>query len=395
MKKNQPKFKLIETEEDLKDFYKENKKVSWFAFDTEFIGEKYFRHKLCLITVSSENGNYLIDTIKLNKINLFIKLINNKNITKITHSGENDYRNLVKDYGAKPKNIFDTQLSAGFLGYGYPISLQKLIESELKVKLAKLHSASDWERRPLSNDQVEYALNDVIHLGEISNLLQEKLEDLNRLDWVIEENKRFEKLSFYNVDLIDKILNSSFAFSLSQKEKVFLMRLYQWREKEAERRNCPEKKVLSPDTVKAIVQIISSGQKNFENDRRIPNPSIHKNWPVFSDLFKRSISKKEQALLALLPAKPVENSRRDILMDMLHLIIKYKAVEKKIAPELLISRKEISRMKTEKDYFPEFLNKGWRKDLLGTDLVRWLKRRDTLKIIHEKNKVILSMKGLK
>jgi ribonuclease D len=395
MKKQKEKYKLIEKEIELNDFYQENKNVDWIAFDTEFIGEKYFRHKLCLIAVTSKHGNYLIDTIKIENIKPFIKLIEDKKIIKVTHAGENDYRTLVNDYKAKPKNIFDTQLSSGFLGYGYPISLQKLIENELKIKVPKTLSASDWEKRPLSPAQLEYALNDVIHLGELEHNLKTKLEKLNRLEWVIQENKRFEQVSFYNVDFFDKVLNNNFAFSLPPKEKIFLLRLYQWREKEAERRNIPEKRILSPDTVKAIVQIIASGQQTLENDRRIPNPAIHKHWQVFSELFKKEMTEVELNHLSGLTDKPSENSSRDILIDMLHLIIKFKAVEQKIAPELLISRKDISRMKTDKDFFPAYLNKGWRRDLLGSDIVRWLKRRDGLKILHEKNKVILSMKGLK
>ena len=127
-------FTLVETEGQLTRFYTDNAHVGWLAFDTEFIPEKYYKYRLCVVSVSTGRGNYIIDVLKVKTIAPLIKLIEEPLILKITHAGENDYRLLVNDYGARPVNIFDTQLSYGFLQYDYPMGLQSLSELAAQKK---------------------------------------------------------------------------------------------------------------------------------------------------------------------------------------------------------------------------------------------------------------------
>ena len=104
--------------------------MKWLAFDTEFIGEKRYYTLLCLIQVKCETGTYLLDSLKIPDLTPFLRLIEDERITKITHAGDNDYRLLNILYGTIPKNIFDTQIAAGFIGYRYPMSFGKLVEAE-------------------------------------------------------------------------------------------------------------------------------------------------------------------------------------------------------------------------------------------------------------------------
>ena len=122
---------------ELDKFYEENKNVEWIGFDTEFIGEKRFHTLLCVVQLSTPIGFYIIDALRINDFSSITKLIEDPNILKLTHAGDNDYRLFYKRFNIIPKNTFDTQIAAGFVGYKYPTSFQKLVDKELKVHVPK------------------------------------------------------------------------------------------------------------------------------------------------------------------------------------------------------------------------------------------------------------------
>ena len=158
-------YTLIETKEGVQAFLDENQNIEWMGFDTEFIGEKRFHTLLCLVQLATENGYYLLDTIKLKTYPGILDLFTDPKILKLTHAGENDYRIFYNQFGIIPVNVFDTQLAAGFVGYKYPTSFQKLVEKELGVFVPKGYTVSDWEERPFSPKQISYALNlSLIHI---------------------------------------------------------------------------------------------------------------------------------------------------------------------------------------------------------------------------------------
>lgn len=157
------------------------------CFDTEFVGEKRFETLLCLIQVVTSEGVYIIDPLVINDISPFLTLLERQDILKITHAGENDYRVFYNSYGILPKNAFDTQIAARFIGYSYPISFVKLVERELGMVLDKTYTVADWESRPLNEDQILYALNDVIPLPKLWQQMDKKVKELERTDWLKEE----------------------------------------------------------------------------------------------------------------------------------------------------------------------------------------------------------------
>ncbi len=393
MNKVDKDYFLIENQEQLKTFYKDNKEIEWLAFDTEFISEKYYNHRLCLISVLTINGKYIIDVLKLPKINLFNKLLEDQKIIKITHAGENDYQILIQDYKIKPKNLYDTQISASFLGYNYPTSLQKLLNKELDLIIDKKLTVSDWEQRPLSSEQLEYSLNDILHLRNLMLIQKTKLDEMKRFNWVIEECSRMENYDFYFSDPVAKIFDNKYSYSLGSKEKIFLYRLHQWRTKEAKKKDFPERKILTNEIIKVVVNLISSGRTALENDRRISSNILYKYWSVFKEIYERKITPKEKLLLFKYKIEPIDDSHQGIMIDILYLAIKYKAIKNDIAQEIVMPKKEVNLMKVDKNYFPIILNKSWRKDLLGKDLLKFVNQREKLKFEIKTNKFILNLEN--
>ncbi len=377
---NNRQYILIEQEGALEQFAAENDQISWMGFDTEFVGEKRYTTLLCLIQVATENGFYLLDSLKLKQLDPFLRLLEKPKLTKITHAGANDYRLLNSQFGVLPKNLFDVQIAAGFVGYKYPISFQKIVEKEVGVRLRKGYTVSDWESRPINNRQVKYALDDVLFLHDIWQSLSKKLREMNRLEWVYEECKIFEKEAFYITDPHREALSTHLISNLSPKEQVFLIRLYEWRRSEAERKNYSKEMVLQNKLVAPIVRHIGSGRGALKNHRRIPDHVIRNYWDTFNQLFERPITVPERKVLARIPVKERENQQQDTIMELLNLLLRYKCQQSKMSPDLVINRSEFKKMKADLDYFDVQLEKGWRKEFLGAKMINWLKNRDRLEI---------------
>jgi ribonuclease D len=385
-------YTIIETFEGLEAFYEENKSVEWLGFDTEFVGEKRYHTLLCLIQISTINGYFLIDPIKLKDVSLFLKLLEDPNIIKITHAGENDYRLIKKNYDVLPRNIFDIQVAAGFVGYKYPISFGKIVEKEAKVFLSKGYTVSDWESRPFNQKQLKYALDDVVYLKQIYDRLRAKLETLDRLEWVEEEFKKMETAEYYYIDPLREAFQNSLILGLSSKEQVFLIRIYEWRRSEAERKDYSKEMVLPAKYIGAIVRNVKSGKGSLLNHRRIPNKIIENNWDKFLEIYNRPITEEELALLENIPPPTNDYTQEDTLIEMLSLIIRYICDEKKIAPDLVIPRSGFKKMKGDSTFFDESYASGWRKKLLGETMINWLRNRGNLYLILEDDRFTLRFK---
>lgn len=372
-KRTTPKYTMIETMEALQDFCDQNRDVDYLSFDTEFIGEKRYYPKLCLIQAATVHGNYLIDPIKLKDIRLFLELISSPNILKITHSGENDYRILYNQFGVTPKNTFDTQIAAGFAGYSYPVSFQRLINGELKFHVDKGFSVSDWESRPINTRQLQYALNDVIYLKDLYDSLKEKLSG-ERFEWAGEEMQKREDPTFYFVSPLKEIANNSLIYKLRKtQDKIFLLRILRWRDNQARQKDASKNMILDGKMLNEIAKNMGSGRAALRNHRRIPSHILRKYEDALFEMYEETPTKEELELLKALPKSSKDNPEKDIFLDVLYLYIKYKAVEFDVAPSLLISKRELQPIKTDNSFFPEVLKGGWRKKLLGETCLNWIR----------------------
>jgi ribonuclease D len=370
----------INTQEALSDFYEKNKNVSWIGFDTEFVGERTYVPVLCLVQVASEHGNYLIDVLALDQVDLFLKLIIDPKILKITHAGENDYRLLFQQYNVLPIHVFDTQIAAGFIGYNYPVSFQNLLQGELKVRLDKGSAVSDWVSRPISKKQLQYALNDVIYLERLWKKMSGKLHARKRETWVDEEFEKLQSEKSYSVDKNKEFLANSMLGKINLTEKLFLLRLYRWRIETAATKNQPKERILQKKYISHIVKAVKGGKNELLQNRLIPEHIVHKHHKVFTELYTLPITKEEQSVLDSISKNVPVKPRIDAVMDILYLGIKIICSEQKVAPELVVNRANFKRMKWDLDYFDESLNSNWRKELLGNIVINSIQNRTKLKV---------------
>ncbi len=384
-------YTLIETSEDLQNFYEINKNVEWLALDTEFIGERRFETLLCLIQVATPNGYYLIDPIKISELTPFLALLEDEKILKLTHAGENDYRLLNLYWGTIPKNLFDTQIASGFVGHGYPTSYGKLVEKELGVAIDKGYAATDWEARPLKKKQLEYALSDVIYLYDLYQKLRNNLLKNNRLTWVESEMEKWESPKYYERDPNREALMNTLMQSIKPHKQVFLLRLYEWRRNEAQRQNYSKEMVLPAKYIALILRGIDSGKQALLDSRIIPNRLIEQHWSVFQSLSQAKITEEEAEILKKLPPLSKEDPKKDISMELLHVLVKFKCLESGIAPSLVLNKSDLTYATPGEDLF-RLSSLDWRREFLGDAMLKWLNDRGELAVIMDSNKVFVTMK---
>lgn len=375
-----PAYTLIDNEEELIKFEKSASESPWIGFDTEFIGERRFYTLLCLIQISTPEGYYIIDAIKIKDLSPVLRLLQNPDIVKITHAGENDYRLFYQQFKIVPLNVFDTQIAAGFIGYRYPLSYAKLVGNELKGKISKGFTVSDWEKRPMTQKQIKYALDDVIPLEGLYNKIKDKLVELNRLEWMEEEMKKYQNPDLFKFNPYKEAYSNSLINGLKHKEKLFLLRIYKWRVDLARERDHSKEMVMPSKYISFVLKNIKSGKAALMGHRRLPPDVVKKHWNTFDQLYQKDITPEEEQIMSSLPPTPVIKNREDATIDLLFDLLKFHCQKLKLSPALVLAGINIKRMKMDPSFFDENLAKGWRAKALGTGLLNWFQNQEQLDI---------------
>jgi ribonuclease D len=387
------KYTLIETNEDLRKIIEEQANSRWVSFDTEFIGERRFHIQLCLIQLAFESGTFIVDPLKVKDLQPLLELIQNPDITKITHAGENDYRILYNHYGITPKNVVDTQVAAAFVGYRYPVSYRKLGENELNLRLDKGFTVAKWDQRPLPEKALIYGAKDVEYLIRLWQSLKSKLEKLNRVEWVMDECKFLEDPEYYVVDPDRETIESSIIKNITPKEQIFLLRLNRWRRDLAEKKNYSKDMILPNKYISQLVKTVSGGMDALNNHRRLHNNLVDEYGELFVSFYIEPAQEEELKKLAEIPEENQEDPKHELLTDMLDLIIKYRCLDEQIAHEIVMPRYVLKRLKADAEFFEPIISNGWRKEFLGDDLVNWLQNRMHLDLFLSEGKIELKMHG--
>lgn len=383
----------IDTDQKLLNFASENEAVKWMAFDTEFVGEKRYYPLLCLIQIVTDNGAYVIDPLSVKKIQPFLEFLENPNIVKITHAGDNDYRLLNNLYGTLPQNVFDTQVASAFLTTTYPISFQKLVDKELHIKIPKGFAVTDWESRPLNPKHLNYALNDVLYLPDLWRIMRERLDEVNRLSWLRDELSKFERQEYYDINPLKEALQSNMISNLSTREQIFLIRLLAWRRSEAERRNISREMMLPSKSIGMIVKNIKEGKVALKHNRMISDKVMETHWETFNELFQARQTDEEREILERIPKIEEETPNQILSFDFLHLLIRSRCLEQNIAHSLVLPKSSLRDMVDNENFEQGIFAKSWRRELLGPTILQWIRDHRPMHFNVEDDKCTVTMEG--
>ena len=262
------------------------------AFDSEFERVNTFYPKPALFQLKIGDKYYLIDMKEISNHSVFTTLLDNI----ILHSGSEDLEILYNLNQQLPNKIFDTQIAASLCGHGLHFSYQNIVQELLGVELSKAHSRSDWMKRPLSDEQLEYAIDDVVYLPELKDILQQQLEQQSRVKWydlLVQQHKDSIIGSNHVNKTFVKIAQSK-RFDIKQQQ--LLMSLLQWREKTAIKRDKPRTWILKNDEIVGIIYKRPESTKQLIDDVGVYPGFAKHNIDVIVELYKTAGDIDEDSL---------------------------------------------------------------------------------------------------
>ncbi len=374
------KIQIITKTKDLAAFCEKAKSKDFLCVDTEFMRESTFYSILCLIQVSTDDDEAIIDPLA-DGIDLapLGDLLYDPKIIKVMHAARQDLEIFYHHYGKVPAPVFDSQIAAMALGYGDSVSYQALVRGRLERDLDKGARFTDWSKRPLSPKQLTYAMGDVTHLRDFYPGMVEELNERGRAAWVDEEMQPQMQASLYENNP-DK---SWERLKIRRPKKAYLAVLKAaaaWRERKAIARNIPRRRVLKDDALYDIAQNKPRNLKALASLRGVPNG------------FERSESAKvliENINYALdnvetygPPVPKVQHMPPNTgpTIEMLRTLLRLRTEYEDLAPRLVASAKEIEQIAAFGENAKVPALKGWRREVFGEDALKMIRGEIALKL---------------
>ncbi len=346
------------------------------AIDTEFMREKTYYAKLCLLQLATDDEVALVDPFADVDLTVLAELFEDEHITKLVHAGNQDLEILLRAVGVLPNPIFDTQMAAALIGYPQQIGYGALVQSLCGVSLKKGDSFTDWSQRPLAASQLEYAADDVIYLPAMYRKLKERLEELDRLAWLEDDFAELSSPEFYFDDPRERFRRLKRANTLSRIQLACAREVAEWRENEARRHDIPRKWVLTDEQV-------------VEACKREPR-SIDELFMV-RGIRERLAIREARALLAAIdrglktPADKLpmldyggrNEPNVDVQLDLMNALVRLRAKQNDIAPQVLANHNDLTQLARGHTDGLGVLS-GWRRQMIGDELLMLLQGKISL-----------------
>lgn len=359
-----------------------------FALDLEFIPERTYEAELCLVQVATDDGACIIDPQALPDLMPLWERIASPDILKVLHAADQDLELAFNASGLIPQNIMDTQIMAGFLGFGYPVGYGKLLQQTVGITISKTESYTDWTIRPLTKSQIEYALDDVAHLLPIYDRLVEKLESLGRRSWVQEECQRYCETRWYEKDRTNDFFRLKGANTLNRRSLAVLRELTDWRRGEAARTNRPLRSILQDGILLEFARHPPKQMSDLQRIRGFRNDQARQYGNGLLQAIQSGMEVADEDLPKW-PSAKIPTKREILTADVLYTVLRVLCFELDIAPELVATRNVLEalvRRHSDEEVAESRLPilKGWRYEIAGSKLVDLLNGADvTMKFQEE------------
>src|SRR6476660_5923115 len=367
------------------------------ALDTEFVGEDTFIPRLELIQVANATTAAVIDFPAVQaggSLDAFWELIGDTTIEKIVHAGRQDLDLFALHAGQIPKPFFDTQIAAAMVGYGAQVAYASLVQRLHGTKLAKAHTFTNWSARPLSADQIAYALEDVEFLLSIHTHLQDRLKTLGRLEWASEEFARLEAVvGEKGREPQERYQRIRGWDTLKPKWAAVLRELAAWREVEARRRNVPRGRVMRDEVLLQLARHPPATVAELRGLRGLHGGEIDRNAEQLIATIKASLA-LPPSVWPQVPRDRKPEPESIGLVELLQAVLKARAADAEIAPTLLATSGDLQALveAKEKHKTPDLpVLRGWRRELIGDLLVQILDGKVRVSVDAEKG--VLRMSG--
>ena len=360
---------IIKTTSELSKFCTYASKFDYLTVDTEFLRERTYYPKLCLIQLAipsdQEANAVLVDPLD-NQLDLspLYELFLNTNVVKVFHAARQDLEIFFHDKNIIPKPLFDTQLAAMVCGFGEQVGYETLVRSICKVNLDKSSRFTDWSLRPLTNSQKDYALADVTHLRQIYEYLKSELKQNKREGWVQEELNILKNPETY-ITRPNEAWKRIKTRSNSSKFLGIVSKLAEFREKYAQQNDIPRNRVFKDD---ALMEIASLKPKSFDelSRSRLLLRDARKGKiasGILESVKAAQVSNFEEVNKEVKLAKNLNGN--SALSEMLRVLLKAKSEELGVAAKLIAISADLDSLASGERTVPALL--GWRHKVFGKD----------------------------
>ena len=361
-------FEVIETTEKLEAFMGKISAAKWVALDTEFLREKTYYAKLCLIQIEADGHRACVDPLSIDDLSSLVDVLNDPEVTIVLHAAHQDMEILLQLSGKVPTPIFDTQVAAAVLGLGDTMAYARLVEQMLGVAIDKSQVRTDWSRRPLKEAQLKYAIDDVRYLAQIYPMMLEKLNAQNRLEWLDKDFAKASDPETYAINAEQRWKKIRGNQVLKRPQLAILRELAAWRENLAEQKDLPRKWIIGDDI------LIDLARQNPENSQEIGQirginadrtKKYHQTW---LELMKKGAESPESEWPELPRSKKPTPTQNGVI-DLLMLVIQIEAKRQGITPAVIAGRKQVASMIQASE---QKLSDDWRGEIVNDTFARVL-----------------------
>jgi ribonuclease D len=354
---------IVTTSPALAELAAELESCDHVGLDTEFLRERTYRAELCLVQLSSRSDAWCVDPLALPDLIPLARMLTTPGTTKVMHASRQDVEVLFPIAGLV-RPVFDTQIAAALTGLPAQIGYGELVRRLLGKELAKSHTRTDWSRRPLSPEQIEYALDDVRYLLPLKTHLEEQLERSGRLAWLTEELHDLEDTRNIATAPADAWLRVKGLRALDPARERLAQLLAAWRERRAIERNRPRGWILDDAVLRDIVMQVP---RSLEAIAAIPEfpPGVLKHCG--SELLECI-----QAAAVPDPAPPINTRQRPdpsktALVKKLGALNQTLAADLGLSPEVLATRRDLELLVDGRRDVGVL--RGWRREVVGNRML--------------------------
>lgn len=312
------------------------------AVDTEFMRESTYYPQLCLIQLATPELAVAVDPLAQNiSLAPLTQLFANPAITKVFHAAKQDLQIFFQLNRTLPTPIYDTQIAAMVCGLGDQVGYDKLVHSILEVTIDKTSRFTDWARRPLSPQQLKYALDDVVHLTRAYPILRKRIAKAGREDWLREEMAELKDLKHYHIKPSHAWLR--FRQKINKAEALNRLRhLAEWREQNAQTRDMPRSWLLKDEALLAIVNLRPRHLTALGEIRNINPRAVKADGKEILAVLDKA--EAEDKSLWPRPAQRRQKPPPQAAYDLLRVLLQHKAEALGIAPRLLASSSDLEAL---------------------------------------------------
>ena len=331
--------------------------------DTEFLRETTYYPLLCVVQMASAEEAVVVDTLaKGIDLKPFFELMANEAVLKVFHAARQDIEIVWHQAAIVPHPIFDTQVAAMVLGYGDSIAYDQLVERIMGHRPDKTHRFTDWSRRPLSAEQMHYAVSDVTHLRDVFSALDADLKKRGRSDWVSEEMEVLTSPKTYDFHP-ERAWERLKTRVRKPRELAVLMEVAAWREQEAQSRDVPRSRVLKDDAVGDIAIQAPTSLERLANLRSLPKGFDRSKWGTdIIAAVQRGVARDPASLPKI--EKPRGNSNGGAIVELLKVLLRMTSERHAVASKVIATVDDLEEIAAD-DHADVAALHGWRRELFG------------------------------